>query len=130
MDVRRDQPHEGDSGHKTQRTAGREASAKIEPAHADTPMEKEDLPTYHKKRGRQRTNDLICDLITYRIVRGYWPAGLSDDMCIYYNQHYIRKSGKFHDKAVQWRREAAEKFGKKFGITEKIRAPRLTKSSV
>lgn len=78
--------------------------------------------TWYKKRGRQRSAAQVKDLVTYRIVRGYWPLGLSTDMQIYYNQHYIRKAGKYHAKAVQWRDDAAQKFGKRFGITEKIRA--------
>jgi hypothetical protein len=72
----------------------------------------------------------VQQLITFRIVRGYWPGGLSDDMQIYYNQHYIRKSGKVHTKAVQWRVEASKKFGRKFGIPERIHAARPAKFMV
>lgn len=35
------------------------------------------LPIWQKKRGRQRTNEQVKELITFRIVRGHWPVGLS-----------------------------------------------------
>lgn len=68
-----------------------------------------ELPKFYKKPGRQRTEAKTKDVIVYRLLRKQWPAGLSEYMCWYYNEHYIKKGGKYYgSKTRQWRTEIKE----------------------
>ena len=60
---------------------------------------------FYKKRGRQRTAEKTKEVILFKLTKKQWPAGLSAYMQGYYNEHYIKKSGRFHEKAKLWRQE-------------------------
>jgi hypothetical protein len=84
-----------------------------------------------KKRGRQRTDAQIEGLFLWcframgrikplrRIPNKLtiWPHGLSDDMKLYYDTHYVRTKGKSHGDYVHY----YEKFSSTEKTTEKNR---------
>jgi len=53
--------------------------------------------TFHGRRGRQRTNAEVIELLTYVQTKGVWPREISDQMQRYYKREYpeyFRKSRK------------------------------------